>query len=84
MQVALVLSDDHAHVAAGILFHADGFPLNHVLVTDLAADLRKNGDAMRVPLAEDRAGLDLLILVYKQVGAGGDLVFFQLAAFGVQ
>jgi hypothetical protein len=63
VQVALVFGDDHADVAAGVLFQADGFAFDDVLVADLAADFRQDRDAVRVPLAEDRAGLDFPVLL---------------------
>ena len=84
VQVALVLHDEHADVAAGVLFQPHRLAFDDVLEADLAADFGEDGDAVRVPLAEHRAGLDFLVLVDEQVGAGGDLVFFQLAALGVQ
>ena len=66
MQVALVLHDHAAHVAAGVLLDAHRFAFDDVLVADLAADFGENRDAVRVPLAEHRAGLDLLVLVDQQ------------------
>ena len=63
-------------------FQANGLALDHVLVPDLAADLGKDRDAVRVPLAEHRAGLDLGALLDQQIGAGRDLVFFDFAALG--
>ena len=71
-------------MAAGVLFHADRLAFDDVLVADLAADFGQDRDAVRVPLAEHGAGLDLLVLLDQQVGAGGDLVFLQLAALGVE
>ncbi len=84
VQVALVLHDHPADVAAGVLFQPHRFAFDDVLVADLAADFGQNRDAVRVPLAEDRAGLHFLVLVDQQVGAGGDFVLLQLAALGVE
>jgi len=84
VQIALVLRDDGADVAAGVLFEADGFALDDVLVADLPADFRQDRDAVRVPLAEDGAGLNFLVLVDQEVGAGGDFVLLDFAALGVQ
>ena len=84
VQIALVFGDDLALVAAGVLFQANGFAFDDVLVADLAADFGQNGDAVRVPLAEHRAGGHFLAFVHQQIGAGGDLVFFEFAALGVQ
>ncbi len=83
VQVALVLHDHAAQVARGVFFQAHRFALDHVLVADLAADFGQNRDAMRVPLANDLARLDLLILVDRQVRAGGNFVFLDLATLGV-
>ena len=73
-----------ADVAAGVLFQPHRFAFDHVLVADLAADFGEDGDGVRVPLAEDGAGLHFLVLVDRQVGAGGDFVLLQFAALGVQ
>ena len=84
VQVALVLHDHAAQVTAGILFQTHRFALDDVLVADLAADFGQNRDAVRIPLAEDRARLDVLILFDQQVRAGGDFVLLQLATLGVE
>ena len=84
VQVALVLGDDLALVAAGVLLDADRLALDDVLVADLAADFGQDGDAVRVPLAEHRARRNLLVLLDQQIGAGGDFVLLQLAALRVQ
>ena len=52
MQVALVLHDDPAFVAAGVLFHAERFAFDDVLEADPAADLGQDRDAVRVPVAQ--------------------------------
>src|SRR6185437_9509507 len=85
---AVDLGDDRrifrlADVAAGVFFGPHRLALDHVLVTDLAADLGQDRDAVRIPLAEDGAGSDFLVFLDLQVGAGGDFVFFQLAPFGI-
>ena len=84
MQIALVLHDHPAQVTAGVLFQAHRFAFDDVLVADLAADFGQNRDAVRVPLAEDRAGLDFLVFFDQQVRAGGNFVFFQLATLGIE
>ena len=38
---------------------------------------------VRVPFAEELARLDFLVFVDQQIGAVGDVVFFQLAALGI-
>ena len=84
MQVALVLHDHPAHVTAGVLFHTHRFAFDDVLVADLAADFGQNRDAVRIPLAEDRARLDFLVFFDQQVRAGGNFVLLQLAALGIE
>ena len=73
-----------ALVTAGILFQAHRFALDDVFEADLSADFGENGDSVRVPLAEQGAGHDLLVLGDGQVGAGGHFVFLQFAALGIQ
>ena len=73
-----------AFVAAGVLLQPHRLAFDDVLEADLAADFGENGDGVRVPLAEDVAGVDFLVLVDRQVGAGGHLVLLQFAALGVE
>ena len=84
VQVALVLHDQLALVAAGVLLQPHRLAFDDVLEADLAADFGENRDGVRVPLAEHGAGHDFLVLVDHQVGAGGDFVLLQLAALGVE
>ncbi len=84
VQVALVLHDEAADGAGGVLLDAHRLALDDVLVADLAAHLGEDRDGVRVPFAEDAAGLDFLVLLDQQVGTGGHLVFLQLASLGVQ
>ena len=84
VQFAFVIDDHPADGAAGVLLHPHGLAFDHVLVADLAADLGQDRDAVRIPLAEDLAGLDLLVLFDHQFGAGGDFVLFQFPALGIQ
>ena len=84
VQIALVLHDHPADVTAGILFHAHRFAFDHVLVAHLAANFGQNGNAVRIPFAEDLARFDFLVFVDQQIRAGGHFVLFQLAAFGIE
>ena len=84
MEIALVLDDHAADVAAGVLFDPHGFAFDHVFVADLAGDFGKNRDAVRVPLAKHGAGFDFLVFLDQQDRAGGNFVFLQLAALGIQ
>ncbi len=84
VQIALVLHDQRADVTAGVLFEPHRFAFDHVFVANLSADFGQNRDAVRIPLAEHGAGGDFLVLLHHQVGAGGNLVLFQLAALGVE
>ena len=63
MQVALVLDDGAADVAAGFAFAADRPAFDAVFEADLAADFGQNGHRVRVPLAEHLAGLDFFVFV---------------------
>ena len=84
MQVALVLHDQVPHVAAGVFFGVHRFAFDEILVADLAGNFGEDRDAVRIPLAKDRAGGRVLVLFDEEVGAGGHLVFLQFAALGIQ
>ena len=57
MQVALVLHDHVANVTGRILLGPHRLAFDQVLEADLAARLGENRDAVRVPFAEDGAGV---------------------------
>ena len=80
MHVALVLHDHEAHLAAGILLAAHRLAFDQVLVADLAARLGENRNAVRVPFADDLAGLHHFVLGHAEHGAGRHFVLLDLAA----
>ena len=53
VQIALVLHDQAAFVAAGVLLQPHRLAFDDVLEADLSADFGENGDGVRVPLAEE-------------------------------
>src|SRR5262249_57320681 len=59
------------------LLLAQSLALDDVLEADLAAALGEDGDAVRLPLAQRLADLDLLALLDEQLGAVGHRVFFE-------
>ena len=69
VEFPLVLHDrESLDAAGGVLLAAEGFAFLEVLVPDLAALLAHDRDRVRVPPAEDRAGVDLLALDDQQLG----------------
>ena len=84
VQVALGLHDQAAFVAAGILLQPHRLAFDDVFEADLSRDFGQNGDGVRVPLTEQCAGHDLLVLGDGQIRAGGHVVFLQFAALGIE
>jgi len=60
VEVALVLHDSGGR-CRWLPFPRASFRFDDILVADLSAHLGEDGDAVRVPLAERGADLDLLI-----------------------
>ena len=56
---------------------------DEVFEADLAADFGENRHRVRIPLAEDLAGLDLVVFVDEQHGTVGNRVLFELAVLRV-
>ena len=52
MQVALVVDDHHADVAAGVAFSTHRFAFDDVLEANLAGDFGQNRNRVRIPFAE--------------------------------
>ena len=77
MQVALVLDDDEARLAARILFAAHRFAFDQILVANLAARLGQNRDTVRIPLAEDVSpGFDRPDLLRPEITAPVGISYF--------
>ena len=60
MQVALVLHDHVANVTGRVLLGAHRLAFDQVFEADLAAGFGENRDAVRIPFAEDGAGVGLV------------------------
>ena len=85
VQIALVLDDHPAQVAAGVVLEPHRLAFDDVFVADLAADLGQDRDVVRVPLAEHRAAFDdRLAVVDQHDGAVGNVVLLELAPLAIQ
>src|SRR5262245_22538201 len=81
VQIFFVLDDDHSFLAGGLvsfLLHRDA--LDDVMELHLAGLFGKNGHAVRVPLDEGFALLDLAAVLYGDNGADDDVMLFEFAA----
>ena len=83
VEVPLVLHDQPANVAAGVLFGTHRFAFDDVFVANLAANFGQNRNAVRVPGAQRLARLYLLVLLDHEDRARGHFVLLQLAALGI-
>jgi hypothetical protein len=85
VQVALVLHDEPVHDArARVALGAEGLALDDLLEADAPAALGQDRHTERVPLAQQRAGLNLLAVLDLEDGAVGDGELFELLALGAE
>ncbi len=84
VEIALVLDDHPAKRSGRVFFDAARLAVDDVLVADLAAHFGKDGDGVRIPLAEQGPLLDVAVLLDHQMRTGRHFVLLQLAALGIQ
>ena len=76
MKITFVINDHHSHVAAGFAFNPHRFAINDIFEANLTGNLGKNGDRIRVPLAQDSSLFDLLAFLHPQGCTGRNRIRF--------